>query len=259
MHKIVSSAVEPAGEHYIGCSEIWGGIHGEDLDVRTSGLVASLHSSAAVGTKGGDIYYISVCSSDLLTRIAIVDVTGHGEDVSHISQWLYQALRTKMNSVDGHEVLADLNALVSKRGYQAMSTAAVVAFYRANSTLYFSYAGHPPMLAYSRSDKRWEAVTFEKQGKPANLPLGAFPETPYDQECRKAISGDRLFLYTDGVTEAPNSKGDLFGQEKLLDALEETSERPLHEVKKSVAEALRQHTGGSLRHDDVTFMVLEIL
>jgi sigma-B regulation protein RsbU (phosphoserine phosphatase) len=217
MYKSVSSTVKSPREHYISCSEIWGGIQGEDLDVRTSGLVASLHSSAAVGAKGGDIYYISVCSSDLLTRIAIVDVTGHGEEVSHISQWLYQALRTKMNSLDGHDVLADLNALVSKRGYKAMSTAAVVAFYRANPTLYYSYAGHPPMLAYSRTDKRWEAVTLEKQEKPANLPLGAFPEVPYYQECREAISGDRLFLYTDGVTEAPNSKGDLFGQAKLLD------------------------------------------
>jgi hypothetical protein len=80
MYKSVSSAVEPAREHQIGCSEIWGGIQGEDLDVRTSGIVASLHSSAAVGAKGGDIYYISVGSNDLLTRIAIVDVTGHGED-----------------------------------------------------------------------------------------------------------------------------------------------------------------------------------
>jgi sigma-B regulation protein RsbU (phosphoserine phosphatase) len=209
MHKGVRSAVEPAKEHYIGCSEIWGGIQGEDLDVRTSGLVASLHSSAAVGAKGGDIYYISVCSNDSLTRIAIVDVTGHGDDVSHISQWLYQVLRTKMNSLEGHDVLADLNALVNKKGYKAMSTAAVVAFYRANSTLYFSYAGHPPILAYSRTDKRWEAVTLEKQEKPANLPLGAFPKVPYYQECRKAISGDRLFLYTDGVTEAPNSKRNL--------------------------------------------------
>ena len=192
--------------HYIGCSEIWGGVRGEDLDAWTSGLVASLHSTASDGDEGGDIYYISVCSTDLLTRIAVADVTGHGQTVSHISRWLYQALQTRMNSLEGHDLLADLNDLVGERGYQAMSTAVVATFNKADSNLYFSYAGHPPMFAYRRTGKRWEAVTLEQERKGSNLPLGAFPETIYGQEFRRMCSGDRLFLYTDGVTEATNSK-----------------------------------------------------
>ncbi len=71
--------------HFISCSEIWGGVSGEDLEARTSGVDASLYSSSAEGSKGGDVYYISVCSSDLITRVAIADVIGHGEEVSHIS------------------------------------------------------------------------------------------------------------------------------------------------------------------------------
>ena len=60
----------------IRCAEIWGGVHNCDEDILTSGITASLYSAAADGGRGGDIYYLSVCSSDLLTRIAIADVVG---------------------------------------------------------------------------------------------------------------------------------------------------------------------------------------
>ena len=244
--------------HFISCSEIWGGVRGEDLEARTSGVDASLYSSSAEGSKGGDVYYISVCSSDLLTRVAIADVIGHGEAVSHISQWLYESLRDRMNSLEGNDVLADLNRCTSQRGYDAMTTAAVVSIHRTDSQLYFAYAGHHPMLAYQQRTKTWEPVVLGTNGKRANLLLGAFPEVSYDQELRAIARGDRLFLYTDGVLDAPDREGRSFGVERLLAVLEKAAGGPLHELKKAVGYALRKYTGGSLGHDDVTFIALEV-
>ena len=83
--------------HRIQCTEIWGGIKNQDADVCSRGLTASLYSSACEGGKGGDIYYLSVCGEDKLTRIAIADVVGHGEQVSAVSQWLYDTLQDRMN------------------------------------------------------------------------------------------------------------------------------------------------------------------
>ena len=244
--------------YHIGCTEIWGGVRGENLDACTSGVVASLYSRAAEGErKGGDIYYISSCSGEAITRVAIADVRGHGAAVSDISEWLYEALRTRMNTLEGNAIFAELNALTLRRGFKAMTTGAVVAFYPADSSLYFSYAGHPPMFAYRARLKRWEALTLGSNGGPANLPLGAFPDITYDQELTRLAAADRLFLYTDGLIEAPDLNGEPFGQERLLTVLEEASGEDLIALKEVVGEVLRQHTGGSLAHDDVTFMALE--
>ena len=104
-----------------------------------------------------------------------------------------------------------------------------------------------------------DCVRYAKsfRGRPANLPLGAFADTAYDQELTRLAPGDRLFLYTDGLIEAPDLNGEFFGQERLQAALEEASGEDLVGLKEVVGEILRQHTGGSLAHDDVTFMALE--
>lgn len=242
----------------IHCAEIWGGISNFDTDLCTSGLTASLSSTSAEGGKGGDIYYFSVCGADMLTRIAIADVMGHGQEVSRISEWLYASLSTRMNCTKGHDILSELNGLAQERGFQAMTTAAIVAFYLHDSNLYFSYAGHPPMLVRRRATKEWVPVRLHTSPQVANLPLGVQPDVPYHQEQTPLSSGDRLFIYTDGVIEAPNSAGKLFGQRGLLDVLREAGSDSLMDLKTAVLGALRNHTGGSLAHDDVTLMAVEI-
>ena len=82
----------------IRCAEIFGGNMLADTDLCTRGLTASVFSAASEGEQGGDVYYFSVCSSDLLTRIAVLDMRGHGMEVSHLSKWLYKSLDQHMNS-----------------------------------------------------------------------------------------------------------------------------------------------------------------
>lgn len=119
--------------HRIWLASIWGGIAVVDSGVCTDGICASVLSTASGNEQGGDIYYFSVRSSDKLTRIAVADVRGHGERVSHLSQWLYEALEAKMNSLDGAGVLSDLNGLAHSHGFDALTTAAVVGYYTGNS------------------------------------------------------------------------------------------------------------------------------
>jgi hypothetical protein len=100
----------------IAYSTVWGGIEPVSLDLCTKGVTVSLYSSASGGEAGGDIYYLSVCSADLRTRMFVADVRGHGEQVTEIRSWISQALRDKMNSVDCAAVLSDLNQMVQSRG-----------------------------------------------------------------------------------------------------------------------------------------------
>jgi hypothetical protein len=127
----------------IACGTVWGGIKPVSLDVCTKGVTVSLHSTASGGDRGGAIYYISVRTADLRTRMLVADVRGHGERVSEISSWIYQSLQDKMNSVDCAGVLSDLNQMVRRRGSLAITTAAVVNYDISNSTLYCSYLATP--------------------------------------------------------------------------------------------------------------------
>ena len=253
-----ASALPERKEYRIGCAEIWGGVALVDSDVCTRGLSATVYSRAADGEKGGDIYYFSVCSADQLTRVALADLRGHGEQVSVLSQWLYQALEQRMNTLDGAGVLGELNTQVRTHGFAAMTTAAVVSYYTGNSQLYFSYAGHTPLLL-RRSQGGWKAMPVEGQGSgPANLPLGVIAGVRYDQAQATLEPGDRFFLCTDGVEECPNPAGEFFGEERLAEFLESHADLPLPEIKACLLERLAEHAGGPLEHDDCTFMIVEV-
>jgi len=176
------------------CAEVWGGTEDVDTEVCASGLSASLYSASSDGGKGGDIYYFTVCSHDALARVVVADVVGHGAAVNTISKWLYAALLEQLDSLDGNAVLTELNRRVSEHGLDALTTAAVVSFYADNSNLYFSYAGHPPLLMRRRHDSGWHAVNLEPNAGPTHLPLGVLPHTTYEQARLPLAAGDRLFL-----------------------------------------------------------------
>ena len=76
------------------CKELWGGIRNRDSEISAGKVIGSIYSTACCdGGKGGDIYYFGVCKGGIITRLAIADVTGHGEAVSEISQYVYDTLK----------------------------------------------------------------------------------------------------------------------------------------------------------------------
>ena len=78
------------------CKELWGGIRNRDIEVSAGKVIGSTYSVSSAGGLGGDIYYFGVCKGDAITRPAIADVTGHGEAVSEISQYVYDTLKAHM-------------------------------------------------------------------------------------------------------------------------------------------------------------------
>ena len=242
----------------ISCATIWGGIRNESIDICSRSVEASLYSSAAAGGKGGDIYYMSVCGDDLLTRFTLADVAGHGQAVSDVSQWLYDCLEAQMGSLEGNRILSDLNALAVGRGIQAMTTSVVATFCLADSNLYFSYAGHHPMLIHRSGEPEWESAEISDDDPSANLPLGVLAEATYSQCDTPLRSGDRLFLYTDGLTEAPSVEGSRFGEARLKQVLDDHAADDLMGLKGAVLDAALGFAGGEFRHDDVTLIALEI-
>lgn len=244
------------------CSGIWGGIRNLDQEMGMGKVIASLYSSSSDGGKGGDIYFFGVCRGCRITRLAIADVVGHGQAVSDVSQYVYDALTAHICDVDSRAILSDINQLVARRGLAAMTTAATVAYYADDGEVRLSYAGHPPVLFKRRTENTWSFATpntdTEADGPLKDLPLAVAPDALYGELGMPMASGDRLFVYTDGVTEAPSPERDLFGGGRLKRVLDDNPDLPLAGVKSAVLHALRQHTDSELVHDDVTFITLEI-
>jgi hypothetical protein len=81
----------------LACKELWGGIRNQNIEVSAGKVIGSIFSSpCGEGGKGGDIYYFGVCKGDAISRLAIADVTGHGEAVSDVGQYVYDALKAHM-------------------------------------------------------------------------------------------------------------------------------------------------------------------
>jgi len=78
------------------CQKIWGGIQNLETEVTAGKVIGHIYSAASEGGKGGDIYYFGVCKGDIITRIAIADVCGHGETVSEVSQYVYDSLNANI-------------------------------------------------------------------------------------------------------------------------------------------------------------------
>lgn len=244
------------------CSGIWGGIRNIDQDVTAGRVVASLYSASAEGGKGGDIYFFGVCKGDRMTRLAIADVVGHGQAVSDVSQHVYDSLKSHMCDADDRTILSDINQFVSGLGLVAMTTAAVVAYDAERGMACVSYAGHPPVLIMRHAEVTWSFAIPTKEielgGPPTGLPLAVARDTQYGQFAIPAAPGDRLFVYTDGVTETSGPDGELFGSGRLRRVLDADPNLSIAEVKRTVLRALKQHSSGELKHDDVTLIVLEI-
>ena len=117
-------------------------------------------------------------------------------------------------------------------------------------TLAFTNAGHnPPLLV--RNDG--ECVRLEAGGRV----LGAFPDACYTQDEVELHNGDRLMLFTDGLTEAVDASGEQFGEERLISLIRDHRHRSAEDLKDILFSAVGEFCGNSFR-DDAALMVVAI-
>lgn len=113
-------------------------------------------------------------------------------------------------------------------------------------------AGHnPPLLWQSEGGWRWMT---EKSG----LPLGLFDGFPYEAYAVECGIGDQLLLYTDGVTEAMNVEGELFGESRLEELVQANYLLHPRRLVEIVRRAVAEHAAGAEQSDDITILALEV-
>lgn len=148
---------------------------------------------------GGDFFYVEP-GSDGSLLVVLGDVAGHGLKAAMNVSMLMGALRRNAEKRPAH-ILKALNHVVT--GSESYTTCQAL-WFGPHGELVMANAGHPPPYLNSQ-----EVIV------PGGLPLGALPDTTYDEVRLYLHPGDRLLLLSDGVVEARNAAGELFGFDRV--------------------------------------------
>jgi sigma-B regulation protein RsbU (phosphoserine phosphatase) len=240
------------------CSEVWGGNRKVIRAVKMPGLIAWVASVPLnEGEGGGDLHYMSVCDYDLISRVALADVSGHGSEVDGVTQTLRNLIHKTINAWDQSDFMRGVNETFGQSSDHKYATAIVLSFHRVMGRLAFSNAGHLPPLWYHSAQRAWGWLEEGTEAKKVSgLPVGLIPGTEYSQTVVTLKPSDLLVLYTDGITEAGNEAGQELGREQLLEWVRRApvdSPRALGEDLLQRLELFR----GKMRNDDETLLVLQ--
>lgn len=246
--------------HALMCNEVWGGNRKSFRAVQLPSVSAWV---AAVpldeGEGGGDLYYMSVCNHDLISRVALADVSGHGSMVNAMTETLKRLMRENIDAWDQSDFMRGLNEEFALNGQNKYATAIVLSFHRITGQLTFSNAGHLPPLWYHARPKIWGWLNEEydpQANQRSGLPIGLIPGTDYRQTVVKLDQSDLLVLYTDGVTEAENDTGQSLDREQLLKWAQQAPIDSPEVLGRALLQRLESFQG-RCRNDDETLMVLQ--
>ncbi len=117
--------------------------------------------------------------------------------------------------------------------------------------LRYANAGHPPPILV-----RPGAATRQLPG--GGLPIGILPDEKYDEAGIQLQPGDRLYFYSDGITEAANDRGEMLQAEGLIQLIEKTRAGSLHDDLASCIAELKRYCGAEPFVDDVSLLALEM-
>jgi sigma-B regulation protein RsbU (phosphoserine phosphatase) len=214
------------------------------------GLVLS-SSWRAAGTIGGD-YLAAFPVSDDRAAVCIADVSGKGLPAALMMSNLQAALKSAASEdIMPVDLCSQLNKLLNSN---IPGNKFITCFYGLvdirRRVLHFTNAGHnPPLLVRQNGD----VLRLETGGRV----LGAFADSTYRQGEVALGSGDRLLLFTDGITEVCNSAGEEFGEARLRELLEREHHRSAADLQKTIMDRVNEFCGSQFE-DDAALMVVEV-
>jgi sigma-B regulation protein RsbU (phosphoserine phosphatase) len=155
------------------------------------------------------------------------------------------------------ELLGHVNRHLCAKQIESSFVTAFLAFYQASTReLVYVRAGHNPPLVVSGPDSGGRRSVLRPLNDAVGLPLGIDADACFNEERLTLAPGQAVLLYTDGITEARNAAGELFGVEGIEAALA-ACDAGARAVVHCLTEAIQRHQGLRSAGDDQTILVLE--
>lgn len=245
------------------CAETWANNLQTASLVELPGLTAWVHSvPMGAGRAGGDVHYVSVCPSCIVSRIALADVSGHGQAVAVFGDKLRELMQRYLFTLEQIELMPDLNRVVREEfGEGHYATMVTVGWHGRRGLVVMGNAGQPPPLWYRVSRDEWswlETQSASGRERPADVPLGLLQDVTYDRLVVKPQSGDLMVLYTDGVSEATDPDGNELGRDGLINMTRTFDCNSAEALGTQLASAVRAYRGAGEPQDDETIIVIRI-
>ena len=202
---------------------------------------------------GGDFYDFHLLSEGRL-GVVVGDATGKGVPAALVSATSCGMLQLAAQSLDSSspgEVLARVNETLLSRIPPNMFVTCFYAILDPNSaTLIYANAGHD--LPYLHRSKGEDGEELRATG----MPLGLMPGMGYEEKETTLKAGETAFFYSDGIVEAHNPKGEMFGFPRLRGLVAKYGEEP--SLGDTLLEELYSFTGeGWEQEDDITLLTLK--
>lgn len=202
---------------------------------------------------GGDLYDFFFVDEETFA-IVIADVSGKGVPASlfmAVSKILIKNLAMSGKTPD--EIFTAVNAQFCENNEENMFVTAWMAIVNIKTgKAVYANAGHnPPLVSHGGGD-------FEYLKSRSGLVLGAMGGIKYRRNESTFAPGDKIFLYTDGVTESNDRDGKFYGDDRLKSVVNGLKNVSATEMCKGVAEDIEKFTDGAPQFDDITMLMFSV-
>jgi len=204
---------------------------------------------------GGD-YYDFFIRNEQNIDVLIADVSGHSVGAALIMAEVRTLLRAQVTSTQSAStILHSINRLL----YDDLTRAElfITMFYAkynaATGRLSYANAGHNRPLLHRKGISACTELDAD------GLIIGVKPSVIFEELSIDLAAGDVLLLYTDGLTEATNSDGEMFGTERICAMLEQLVALPAASIVEELYQTVTEFTGSSTLQDDISAVIIKIL
>ena len=203
---------------------------------------------------GGDFYHFKQLNGDQVA-FAIGDVMGHGMSAALIVSLLMGKLWSTENSPSRPQtVVNELNQMLVELGdhldWPVTSTIFLGVIDLPSGIIMYVNAGHNKPIHLRRSENKTSVLTL------TNMLLGV-QRGIREEDCEQFGQGDRLVLYTDGITEAMNLDLVQFGDKRLVDIIQRTADKSPEDVADVIFDELDRFSAGRSIDDDMTLIIID--
>jgi sigma-B regulation protein RsbU (phosphoserine phosphatase) len=206
---------------------------------------------------GGDYYDYLPSGAEQQGKIGLVvgDVSDHGIPSALLMTTARAFLRQRFSqSGNLNQIVTDVNRQLSQDVKESgrFMTLFLCEIDRQNEFIHWVNAGHEPGMIYDRHTDEFVALTG------GGLPLGVSQKSAY-QKFQRAISpGQIILIGTDGIWEAQNQAGEMFGKERFNDVIRKHAKSSANLILDTVINSLDSFQQSHQKTDDVTLVVIKI-
>jgi sigma-B regulation protein RsbU (phosphoserine phosphatase) len=182
----------------------------------------------------------------------LADVSGKGMPAALLSSMVLGALSMEFHSgTQPQEVLNRINRLLCEKSLSYQFVTLFLFVLNPNGCGQFVSAGHNPAYLYRCATGKIERLVSDL------FVLGMFDSASYETCALHLSKGDMLVVYSDGLTDAHNRQEEMFGEERLLELIEQEAPSGSRALEQKLLKAVEEFTQGTPQTDDITFVMVE--